>query len=375
MSAAASLYALNAIYTNSTGTYMFIDTNIHPAIFLGLHLLVTDPATSPRKNFGKVVFGAAYGAGIFGLVPVLEGIGAPVFYDKLLCVPVLNLTVRALDRLSVAVSAWFAHQSWATIRPLQALSTWTPQQTNFGFMGIWVAFFLFMVLTGFLGGKHPGTDPALWERACGADGGRACKVTARILDVQCQHNSADACFHLGTLLNDGKRLPRVPVGAARSLGRACDFGSQGACASLAGLVARDGEAVLQQPCTQGDANSCFMLGSMYAVGHSVRRNPERSASLYQQSCTAGFTRGCGALGEAYISGHGVPRDMLKARKILDGACDAGYAPGCFEVAVMHREGIETSRDEPLAQERFRQACDRGYQAACQELEHSPSFAK
>jgi len=52
LSAAAMLYILNVVYTGSTGTYLFIDTNIHPAIFLGLHLLVTDPATSPRKDFG-----------------------------------------------------------------------------------------------------------------------------------------------------------------------------------------------------------------------------------------------------------------------------------------------------------------------------------
>ena len=49
MSGAASLYVLNLIYTGSTGTYMFIDTNIHPAVFLGLYLLITDPATSPGK--------------------------------------------------------------------------------------------------------------------------------------------------------------------------------------------------------------------------------------------------------------------------------------------------------------------------------------
>ncbi len=80
--------------------------------FLGtLHKLVTDPATSPRKTFGReVIFGAAYGAGIFALVPMLEGLGAPVFYDKLLCVPLLNLTVRALDLRTPALlsAAWFA---------------------------------------------------------------------------------------------------------------------------------------------------------------------------------------------------------------------------------------------------------------------------
>ncbi|MEO5923836.1 MAG: tetratricopeptide repeat protein [Bryobacteraceae bacterium] len=315
LSAAVALYVLNIIYTASTGTYLFIDTNIHPAIFLGLHLLITDPATSPRKNFGKVVFGAAYGAGIFALVPVLEYLGAPVFYDKLLCVPLLNLTVRVLDR-------WSARQEW------RAFAAWTPRQANYGFMGIWVAFFAFMVATGFLGGTHPGTDPALWERSCEAGGGRPCAVMARVLDVQCQQNSADGCFRLATLLGDGKKLPRNPIGAARTLGRACDIGSQSACTSLASLVASDGETVLQQPCNQGDATSCFMLGSLYAVGQSVNRNAERAATLYQQSCTSGFLRACGMLGEAYIAGEGVPRDMAKARQIFERACGAGYQPAC-----------------------------------------------
>ena len=367
LSAAAMLYILNVAYTGSTGTYLFIDTNIHPAIFLGLHLLVTDPATSPRKNFGKVIFGAAYGAGIFGLVPVLEGLGAPVFYDKLLCVPVLNLTVRALDRLSVAVSAWVNKRK---LRPLEALAVWTPRQANFGFMGIWVAFFGFMVFTGFLGGKHPGTDPALWEKACAAGNRRSCDVLARTLDAQCQHNSASGCFALGTLLSDGKRISRNPIGAARSLGRACDIGSQGACTSLVSLVASDGETVLQQPCNQGDATSCFMLGSLYAIGQSVTRDPEHSAMLYLQSCNAGFVRGCGMLGEAYISGEGVPRDMIKARQILEGACSGHYAPACFNVGIIHREGIETPRNLPLAQARFRQGSEMGYKGACEALEAS-----
>src|SRR4029077_4028096 len=118
LSATAMLCVLNLIYTSSTGMYQFIDFNIHPAVFLGLHLLVTDPATSPRKNFGKAVFGAAYGAGVFVLYGLLDSHGDPQLYDKLLCVPFLNLTVRALDRASVALSAWFARRDWLT--PLRA---------------------------------------------------------------------------------------------------------------------------------------------------------------------------------------------------------------------------------------------------------------
>lgn len=77
LSAAAALYALNLVYTHSTGLYFFIDTNIPAAVFLGLHLLVTDPATSPRRNFGKIVFGMGYGVLVFGLYWFLTQVNVP----------------------------------------------------------------------------------------------------------------------------------------------------------------------------------------------------------------------------------------------------------------------------------------------------------
>jgi len=364
LSAAAALYLLNLIYTGATGTYLFIDFNIHPAVFLGLHLLVTDPATSPRRNFGKLIFGAAYGAGVFGLYALLDNYGVPEFYDKLLCVPALNLSVRVLDRLSIALSGWFNRQGLSRLRPLEVLAAWTPRQANFGFMGIWVALFTFMVGTGFLGGKHPGSDPAFWQKACTEGRGQACRVFAQTLDVQCQRNSAQGCFTLGTLLNGGKGLPRDPAGAGRSLKRACDLGLDSACASVVNMVKTDGDAVLLQPCSAGDGASCYMLGSLYYGGQQVPRNLSYSATLFQQSCTAGFTRGCGQLGESYLFGEGVPKDMARARQILEGACDKGYAPGCFNVGLMQRQGIATPKNEPLAQARFRQGCDLGDRNSC-----------
>jgi Sel1 repeat len=370
LSAAAMLFVLNVIYTGTTGIYHFIDFNIHPAVFLGLHLLVTDPATSPRRNFGKAIFGAGYGVSVFGLYALLDSHGDPQFYDKLLCVPLLNLTVRALDRASIALSAWFARRKWVTegkLRPLQALSAWTPQQANFGFMGIWVALFSFMILTGFLGGKHPGSDPAFWAKACEAGRTKACRVEAQTLDVECQHNSASGCFTLGTLLNGGKGLPRDPIGAGRSLKHACDLGSDSACVSLVNMVKTDGDDVLLQPCKTGDGRSCYMLGSLYYGGQGVDRNLQYSATLFQQSCTAGFTRGCGQLGESYLFGEGVPKDIIKARQILESACDAGYGPGCFNVGIMHRQGLATPVNQPLAEARFRQACDMGERNACEAL--------
>ncbi|SVB02563.1 uncharacterized protein METZ01_LOCUS155417, partial [marine metagenome] len=98
-SAAITLFTLSALYTAFTGVPYFLDSEIPSAVFLGLHLLVTDPSTSPRTRLGKSLFGGLYGLGVFSLYSLLGVIGAPTFYDKLLCVPLLNLSVQRIDSL------------------------------------------------------------------------------------------------------------------------------------------------------------------------------------------------------------------------------------------------------------------------------------
>ena len=102
-SAAATLFGLSALYGAATGVPYFIDTEIPSAVFLGLHLLVTDPSTSPRTPLGRVIFGVAYGSAVFALYALLGALGVPTFYDKLLCVPLLNLLVPSIDRLVVRI--------------------------------------------------------------------------------------------------------------------------------------------------------------------------------------------------------------------------------------------------------------------------------
>ena len=82
-SAAAILFALSALYATVTGVPYFLDSEIPAAVFLGLHLLVTDPSTSPKTPIGKSIFGIFYGAGVFMLYALLGALGAPTFYDKL----------------------------------------------------------------------------------------------------------------------------------------------------------------------------------------------------------------------------------------------------------------------------------------------------
>ena len=73
-------------------------TPFDPSVFLGVTLLVTDPATSPESRSGRLLFGTVYGAGIFVLCIILRLLHVPSFYDKILMVPVVNLLVPWFDR-------------------------------------------------------------------------------------------------------------------------------------------------------------------------------------------------------------------------------------------------------------------------------------
>jgi hypothetical protein len=340
LSAAGSLYLMNLVFTHSTGLYYFIDTNIPAAVFLGLHLLVTDPATSPRKDFGKIIFGAMYGAAVFGLYWLLGWMGVATFYDKLLCVPPLNLTVRALDRASVAVAARFR------------IPSWPPRKMNFAYMGVWVCLCAVMFTTGFLGMNHPGASPEFWSKACLEGSGRACQSWVRLMNISCYHGSGPACTVLGSALSEGRIVARNPAEAGKDFAHGCELGVTQACSGIVRMVGESGGSFFQSACDRGDAESCFILGSLYYSGTGVSRNPDRAFALLQQSCSGGWMRGCSGLAECYRAGAGTAVDNSLALENFDKACEAGIAPSCFSASSIYRE----LHDLTTAEKRLRQGC-------------------
>ncbi len=330
LSAAAGLYVLNLIYTGATGVYYFVDSNIPAAVFLGLHLLVTDPATSPRKSSGKIVFGALYAAAVFGLYSILSWLGAPTFYDKLLCVPLLNLIVQYLDRLDY----------------LPRLTEWTPRGTNFAHMAVWIVLFVVMTSTGFVGGRHPGADPEFWRQACQQGRRNACATRNNNLSIACEHGMGGACLTLGTALAEDHSF----AGAGKSFARGCDLQTPGACASLVALMNKEGTTIFDEPCQKNrDGESCFVLASLLYA----RKDYTRAVQFFRRSCDQGWSRGCGGLGECYRAGQGTPTDIAQAAEYFERACDGGVASSCYSAGLLNRD----ARDEARAQRHFRQACD------------------
>jgi Flp pilus assembly protein TadD len=139
LSAVATTYAFSTAYFAATGSYFFIEPSVPIAVFLGMHLLFTDPSTSPRTESGRVIFGVLYGVSVIALVGVLERAGAPTFYDKLLGVPLLNLAIQQIDRL-VRSSALRRFDLSAVGRALSI------RQRHLAYMGLWAVLFTVMLL-------------------------------------------------------------------------------------------------------------------------------------------------------------------------------------------------------------------------------------
>ena len=222
--AAAVLFAGSAIYYAATGVPYFLDSEIPAAVFLGLHLLVTDPSTSPRSPTGKAIFGALYGVGVFGLYALLGSVGAPTFYDKLLCVPLLNLSVRGIDAF---VKAAGRSPALARMR-----AGWAPARLNLAYMSAWVVLFGAMTATGRTDGRHTGDSLPFWEEACGEQRPTACARLLQLESTYCRDSSAWACNELGIHYREGRITPADTDVALGYFSRGCELRFQAACYNL-----------------------------------------------------------------------------------------------------------------------------------------------
>jgi Na+-translocating ferredoxin:NAD+ oxidoreductase RnfD subunit len=223
-SAAITLFAASAIYVRVTGVPYFVDSEIPSAVFLGLHLLVTDPSTSPRTPLGRAVFGVMYGLGVFVLYALLGAFGMPTFYDKLLCVPLLNLAVPAIDRAVRRLGERPLLDRLGLVGPLGRL--------NVAHMAVWVAFFVVMTMLGRTDGMHRGDSLPFWEQACADGRTRACERLLMIETNYCADNAGWACNEVGRHYLEGRIVAADADRAMTFFSRACEARFQPGCVNL-----------------------------------------------------------------------------------------------------------------------------------------------
>jgi hypothetical protein len=275
MAAVVTTFAFSAIYYAATGSFYFVDSHVPIAVFLGMHLLFTDPATSPRTLLGRIFFGVLYGLTVVLLYDLLLSANTPGFYDKLLQVPLLNLSVILLDRLarspmlkSIDPSAWG-----------RALM---PRRRHLAYIGVWGVAFAAMSASGKLSDEHPGQWTPFWEQACSADRRDACLNLYFLQDGFCADGSPWACNEVGILLAEryGNRAR-----AAAAFERACTLQLAAACDNVT-AIARAG--VLRHDDPSYVDYQFILRGSK---GPIRDREP---AQLYARACELGWRGACGS---------------------------------------------------------------------------------
>ena len=271
--AAVTLVGLSALYTSITGVPYFVDSDIPSAVFLGLHLLVTDPSTSPRTPLGRAIFGVMYGVGVFGLYSLLGLLGMPTFYDKLLCVPLLNLAVPSIDRFVKSIGPSAVLRRLALDGPLG--------RGNLAHMAVWAAFFVLMTNTGSADGMHRGDSLPFWQQACADSKPRACERLLRIEGSYCGDNAGWACNELGRHYLAGTIVGRDEDRAFAYFARACEGRFQAGCVNLL-----DASAPSQANPRPLDLRLLLREGGLYLLDMS-------EPDLYASGCRQGWSFACG----------------------------------------------------------------------------------
>jgi hypothetical protein len=207
MSAVVTTYLFGLLYYAMTGIYFFYDSYIPIAVFLGMHLLFTDPATSPRTDLGRAIFGVLYGISTIALYALLGNLGLPTFYDKLLQIPILNVSIKLIDRLARS-NALQRLDPTAILRPL------APRQRHLAYMSVWAMVFAVMSAVQGVGDSHPGQWLPFWQQACAEGRPYACPYLESIMSSDCDRGSGWACEELATLQDDSDRYrPRTLASA------------------------------------------------------------------------------------------------------------------------------------------------------------------
>jgi hypothetical protein len=297
MSAVLTTYAFGLAYYWATGTYFFIDSYIPIAVFLGMHLLFTDPSTSPRTELGRIMFGMLYGLSVIAAYELLGRAGLPTFYDKLLPVPIMNLMIKAIDRAARSPVLARFDPSWFG-RHLP------PLRRNLVYVGIWSASFVTLSAAGALGDTHRGHWLPFWQQACAENRRNACENLGVIELTHCRDGSGWACNELGTLVAERRLESDSP---------------------LSGVL------------------------------HKVNSDP--AAAFFRRACSAGFAVGCEnqtihAAGAGTLR-HDAPRPtdyplLLREGKgplpdrtlgeLLTRACNQGWASGCEQLRTLKPQG-------------------------------------
>lgn len=121
---------------------------------------------------------------------------------------------------------------------------------------------------------------------------------------------------------------------------------------------------LRQSARDGDVQSLFLLGRLYAEGEGdLRRDPAEAARWWRQAASAGHTDAQRELALLHLSGRGVPQSFTEATRLFFLAANKGDIDSQFELGNLLISGRGGQMSVDTGMEWLVRAADGGHQPA------------
>ncbi len=281
LAAVATTYVFGLAFFAVTGTYFFYDSYIPIAVFLSMHLLITDPSTAPRSELGRLIFGSLFGLTVVLAFQILDSLDLPSAPDKLLSVPFLNFSIQYIDRIAARLSR---SKLFGWLDPARLAPSLQGRPRNLAYMAVWAALFAFMSSVQAVGDDHPGQFVPFWLQRCQAHNARACDWLNRQENAYCAARSGWACNEAGA---HALETQHDHAAAANLVEGGCALGYMPACGNVLKLRA-GGETLEHAPPTVADY-PVILSGSKGA--RLAGLSPGELSAL---ACAQGWTEACQA---------------------------------------------------------------------------------
>jgi len=178
-------------------------------------------------------------------------------------------------------------------------------------------------------------------------------LALRYLKQSCDADLGEGCNDLARALPHAAGGASEPARAEREAlyVRACDLGSQFACANVANALAHlpnptqaqiaRAADLASKGCLNEHPFSCFVFGFLLEKGIGTSQNLAAARERYQFACDHESAKGCVALGSMFMEDTG--GGLERAMPILERACKL-EDPGACDVLALH-----TQRDTSLSE--------------------------
>jgi localization factor PodJL len=117
--------------------------------------------------------------------------------------------------------------------------------------------------------------------------------------------------------------------------------------------------VLRAAVAASDPAAEYEVGTRYADGRGLSRNPEEAARWFERAANAGFAPAQFRLASLNEKGEGLKKDLQAARSLYLAAASKGHAKAMHNLAVLYAEGIDGKPDYKVAAQWFFKAASYG----------------